>query len=147
MIDLIYCLPNLLFFDIPWLYYTNLKSSIVFVFFLEIYIFPFVNLIHFHLYLNCVMKLSLFYLQFYYQLNHQIVVFEAVFIACVVDFLALWRSFWLYLLLKFVTTLVTCATVFLQIFFISRFNWITDLYNSFIIWLLKLRSIVDYLDL
>ena len=45
MVDLVYYLRNLLFFDIPLLYYhINFTSSLFFVFLLDIYIFFFRNL-------------------------------------------------------------------------------------------------------
>ena len=53
-----------------------------------------------------ILKYLLFYQLFYCQLNHQLLLqffellFEAVFIPSVVDFLALSRSFWLYVLLN-----------------------------------------------
>ena len=49
MVDLVYWLTNLLFFDIPLLYYVNPKSSIICCLFSgDIYIFLLVFLIHPH---------------------------------------------------------------------------------------------------
>ena len=78
MVDLMHCLANLLFFDIPLLYYyVNLNSSISTFFFLKIYIFLLVFLFHSHLFLNAILlkycveilKHLLIFHVFYFQLN------------------------------------------------------------------------------
>ena len=99
MVDLMRCLTNLLLFDIPLLYcYTNLNSSIICCISCgDMYLF-FVLLFHYQHHhfastLEIFLMHLLFYLQFCYQLNHQLLLlffellfFEAVFIASVVDF-------------------------------------------------------------
>ena len=109
-----YFLINLLFYDIPLLYYyTNLNWPILFClssfcdspkdFFecnsVEILVILFAILLS----LRSPVASEVFWI------TH----FEAVFIASVEDFLALSRSFWLYLLLRFLTTLAGCVSMFL----------------------------------
>ena len=83
MVDLMHCLTNLLFFDIPLLcYYTNLNSSIICCLFsgdinlsfgFSISFFAsatLLNAAHSEILSITSFKHLLFYLQFYYQLNH-----------------------------------------------------------------------------
>ena len=122
-----YCLANLLFFDILLYYYTNLNSSIFFGLFVWRYRFFFG--------ISTSSLASLFYecssleefLEMFVILSaillrikspvasagFWITFFEAVFIASVIDFLAVSRCFWLYLLLRFLATLVACVPMFL----------------------------------
>ena len=116
MVDLVHFLANLLFFDVPLLYYyINLKSlSIItllhwwsiFFFLLEIHIFLLVFLY----------QILYFLFHFQLSLNYSAVItnhirkcfscfcdcsLEAVLNASAADYLAWSRLFWLYLLLKF----------------------------------------------
>ena len=115
MVDLMFCLTNLLFFDIQfWQYYTNLNSSIICCLSSgDIYLFLWVVIStsssvssfgNFLLdFLETLVILSAILLPIKSPVASAvfwIVLFEAVFIASVVDFLALSRSFWLYLLLR-----------------------------------------------
>ena len=128
MVDLVHFLANLLFFDVPLLYYyINLKSlsiitllhwSSIFFFLLEIHIFLLVFLyqivyflFHFQLSLNysAVKSLRLSWFNGNFITNHIRKCFscfcdcslEAVLNASAADYLAWSRLFWLYLLLKF----------------------------------------------
>ena len=130
MVDLASCLTNLLFFDILLFFillycYTNLSSSVICcLFFGVMYLFygASISLLSSSFFecssIECnsvgdFSKHLLFYQQFCYQLNHQLLLlffellFEAVFIASVADLLALLRSFWPYLLLKFLPVFFT----------------------------------------
>ena len=108
---------NLLFFDIPLLYYyTNLNSSIIcFLFSGDIYLsfgfsisllaLLFCNSLEY--FFETLVILSAVLLPIKSAVASAvfwIALFEAVFIASAVDVLALSRSFWLYLLLKFSAT-------------------------------------------
>ena len=153
MIHLMCYLTNLLFFDIPVLYcYTNLNSSIICCLSSrDMYILFGASIsLSASLFFECksdgdFLKRLIFYQQFCYELNHQLLLlfyiarFEAVFVGSVVDFLALSRSFWPYLLLNFYLCFsqMTKIHILLHIL-ISRFNWISHFY------MLKLR-LVDIL--
>ena len=100
-------LTNLLFFDIPVLYcYTNLNSSIICCLSSrDMYILFGASIsLSASLFFECksdgdFLKRLIFYQQFCYELNHQLLLLfyiariEAVFVGSVVDFLALSRSF------------------------------------------------------
>ena len=64
-----------------------------------------------------------------------IALFDAVFIASVVDFLALSRSFWPYLLFKFLTVFLAKEkkSISFYIYSISWFDWISHFYNLHLI--------------
>ena len=116
MFDLMYCLTKLLSFDIPLLYYnTNFYSSITCCLFSGDIYLSFGISVSF----SSVFKCNSFECNFFGDFEAlvilsaillpikspaasavlRIALFEAVFIASVVDFLAVSRSFWLYLLL------------------------------------------------
>ena len=109
MVDLMHCLTNSLFFDTPLLYYyTNLNSSIIcFLFSGDMYLsfgdFDSSLSLLFLDFLETLVILSSIYLPIKSLVASAVfwtALFEAVFIASVVDFLALSRSFLLYLLLN-----------------------------------------------
>ena len=129
MVNLMYRLTNSLFFDVPLLYYTNLNSSIIcFLFSGDIYLSLSIS-ISFPSVFKCnsfeafwedlfetLVILSAILLPMKWPVVSAvfwIALFEAVFIASGVDFLVLSRSFWLYLPLNFLATLVTCVAIFL----------------------------------
>ena len=118
MVGLMHCLTNLLFCDIPLLYYdTSFNSSIICCLFFFWYIYrylPFGTSIWLLVSLFCrcnlfgdfeiLLILSAIWLPIKSPVVSAvfwITLFEAVFIASVVDYLAIWRSFWPYLLLNF----------------------------------------------
>ena len=116
-----YYLGNLLIFDIPLLYYhTNLNSSLIccllsgdVYFCISLWTSSFSE--YKEDFFECIILLAILFpfkspvasAVFY------IALFEAVFIASVVDFFALSRRFCLYLLFKFLGTLVACVLMFL----------------------------------
>ena len=85
MVDLVCYSADLLFFDIPFLYYyINLNSSIICCFssgdmYLLLFLFHFLSY-----FVVSSLKFLLFYLQFYFQLNHLLllVFFEVIFWCC-----------------------------------------------------------------
>ena len=107
MVDLIYCVVNVLFFDIPLLYYyTNLNSSMIcclfsgdmylsFGFSLSALSKLFLNVIPSKIFLNAIpLKHLLFFSAILLPIKFAsaafwIALFEAVFIASLVDFLTL----------------------------------------------------------
>ena len=138
MVDSLYYLVSLLFFDIPLLSYIilildhqinlHLRYSIILFFNLRSSIILWLGSGDIYFYLSIsfsfVSKLFFwwriwllqFYQQFYFQLNHRLLLlfwiapFEAVFSASVADHLA---SFWLYLLLEY---LLIFLPIFLPMF-------------------------------
>ena len=118
MVELVYCLTNLLFLDIPLLYcYINLKSSIIFcVSSGDIYLSLGISFIM--LICNCIWIILLWSFWCFCNFVRDFItnwitnaLFEAVSCASV-HFLAWSRSFWLYLLLKF---LFICLPIFLPL--------------------------------
>ena len=105
-----WCIANLLFFDISLLYYyANLNSSITCIFSGDIYLSfgisllpsPFSECIKDFFEEFVILSTILFPIKSPVAFSvFWISLFEAAFIASVVDFLALSRTFWLYLLLK-----------------------------------------------
>ena len=115
---LMYYLMNLLFFGIPVLYYcTDLNSSVICFFSGNICLFFGISVSSLAtsklLCDDCfetLVILSAILLPIKSPVAPAvfwITLFEAVFITCIVDFLALSKSFWLYLLLKFLPTFLT----------------------------------------
>ena len=133
MVDLVYCLKNLLFFGISLLYYyINLRSSILFClcfgglhltyFFVRLYIFWFIsNCFRIILWWSC-QDFCNFICKFVSSCFccFQIVLLEAVLSASVADCLTWSRSPWLYLLLKF---LLMFLPIFLLMFLTKHKNW------------------------
>ena len=109
MVNLMYRLTNSIFFDVPLLYYTNLNSSIIcFLFSGDIYLslgisisFPSVFKCNsFEAFWEDLFKTLVILSAILLPIKWPVVsavfwiaLFEAVFIACVVDFLAVSRSF------------------------------------------------------
>ena len=138
MVNLVYCLTSLLFFDIPLLYhYINLRSSIIFCLFsgdmyfsLGIYLsipiffasFVTVSELFFSKILEGFLILSAIFLPIKSSVAFAvfwIALFEAVLSASVAVFVAWSRSFCFYLLLKF---LLIFLPMLLHIFLAGNIN-------------------------
>ena len=137
----LFCLTNSLFFDIPLLYcYTNLNSSIIcclssgdMYLFLGVALFTFTSILSFDDFFETLIILSAILLPIKSSVASAIfwiALFDAVFIASVVDYLAISGSFWLYLLLKFFTYVISKRqkSISFYIYALFCFNWISHFY-------------------
>ena len=140
MVDLIHCLTNVLFFNVPLLYcYTNFNLSIICcLYFGDIYLFcgtfvsPFFSSLR-----DCETLVILSAI--FYQLNHRLLLllncsFWSSFYRICCRFFSAIKNFWPYLLIEFLP--VFCKrqkSVSFYIYSISRFRWITHFYNGCVI--------------
>ena len=119
IVHLMYYLISSLFFDISLSYYTNLYSSIICCLFSGDMYLSYCMFVSFSLAFECnIFKWLVILLTVYYQspvasVLSWSVLFEAFIITSILDILPLSRSFWLYLLLMFLATLVACVPTFL----------------------------------
>ena len=128
IVDLVYCLKSLLFFDIPLLYYYINRRSYIFL--LKIYISLGISLLCSFVIVpdllwGEVLKTFIIYLVIILPFKSlvtlavfQITLFEVVLRASIAGYLAWSMSFWLWLPVKIYLSFYQCFTN------ISRLNWI-----------------------